>query len=355
MAMKKNSKIDALNGIYSAVFSIVILILLISFISSSGLSLSTISTNFRWRKSLIEMYTAFRFKIGDRLYSESVVGKDGWIFYTGDRSMGEYQRTDSFRKKKLSDLQKNLNRLDKDLRKKGITLIVVIPPDKSSIYPQYMPGEIPVVGEESRLDQFVEFMKLKGEVTVVDLRQTLLNASRLQYVYFKTDTHWNDIGAYYGYREIMKSLSSNYPNLQPHPLSDFEYRHVDDSTRDIPLLMGFQNFKEENRRLFPKFKVDLDETSPVLPYGADSTRVVTNGDTRLPRLLVFHDSFYRSLAHFIEPHFSRVMSVPWTDKAGVWSLDWIQRENPNIVIIEVVERYLDNSLPELFDNQVKQP
>ena len=353
--MKNISNMNTFNRIYSAVFSVAILLLLISFISSSGLSLSTISTNFRWRKNLIEMYTSFRFKIGDRLYSESVVGKDGWIFYTGDRSMGEYQKTDPFRKKKLSDLQKNLDRLNKDLRKKGITLIVVIPPDKSTIYPQYMPGEISVLGEKSRLDQFVEFMNLNGGVSVIDLRQTLLNASQSQDVYFKTDTHWNDMGAYYGYMEIMESLSSDYPNLKPHPLSDFEYRYVGDSTRDIPLLMGFQNFKEENRRLFPKFKVDLEETSSVLYYGADSTRIVTNSDIRLPKLLVFHDSFYRSLSRFIEPHFGRVMAVPWTDKVGVWSLDWIQRENPDIVIIEVVERYLDNSLPELFDNQVKQP
>jgi hypothetical protein len=301
------------------------------------------------------MYTSLRFNLGDHVYNGAIVGKDGWLFYSYDQSIGEYQKIDTLKMKKMSSLQKGLDRLNKDLTKEGVDLLVVIPPNKTTIYHQYMPSQISVIGQESQLDQFVEYMRLHGDTPILDLRPTLLDKSRSQSMYFKTDSHWNDFGAYYSYREIMKSLSSNYPNLEPHPLSDFEYRYVNDSTRDISLLMGFQNFKEENRRLFPKFKVDLKETNPVLFYGADSTRIVTNSDINLPRLLVFHDSFYRTLSRFIEPHFSRVMTIPWTDKAEIWSLDWIERENPDIVIIEVVERYLDNSLPELFENQVKQP
>ena len=334
--------------IYSCVFSVLILILLISFIPVSGFTLSAVSNDFRWRGHLIDFYTSFRLKVGDRVFNKAVIGKDGWIFYTGEESIQDYQNTDPLKKKKLSILQRELSRLSADLDKRGITLLIVIAPNKSTIYSQYMPDEIPVIGERSRLDQFVEFMNLHGSLPIVDLRQTLLDASQSQAVYFKTDTHWNDMGAYYGYVEIMDSLSPDYPNLEPHPLSDFEYKNAGKTAKDLPLLMGLPNYKEENWVLIPKFDVNLKETSVALPDSIFYIRTITNIDNRLPKLLVFGDSFYGALAHFVEPHFSRVVRIPFTAAEGIWSLDWLQREDPDIVIIEVTERYIDVTLPMLF-------
>ena len=172
-----------------------------------------------------------------------------------------------------------------------------------------------------------------------------------QDVYYKTDTHWNSLGAYYGYVEIMNVLARKYPELGPHPLSDFEYENTGYDVKDIPKMMGLSNYKEENRALIPKFKIDLNQTSTILHFGADAARIVTNKNNASSlKLLVFHDSFYNALSAFIEPHFDKVVTVPFTDKKEIWSLDWIQREEPNIVIIEVVERYLDASLPKLLNN-----
>jgi len=348
--MKNITNIKAFDKIYSALFSVVTLILLISFISSSEISLSSISTSFRWRSNLIDIYTSFRLKAGDHVFNNAVIGKDGWIFYTGETSIQDYQNTDPMRKKKLIFLQQELSWLSADLEKKGITLLVVIPPNKSTVYSRYMPEEIPVIGEKPRLDQFIEFMNLYGGVSIIDLRQTLRSASLSQDVYYKTDTHWNDMGAYYGYVEILGALSSDYPNLEPRLLSDFEYKKAGESTRDIPLLMGLMNYKEEGWALIPKFEVQLNETSVVSPNGTRHIRTITNIDKQLPELMVFGDSFYGALAHFVEPHFSKVTAIPFTGAEGIWSLDWIQRENPDIVIIEVVERYIDVTLPMLFGN-----
>ena len=225
---------NKLSRIYSSVFSVLVLALLISFVSVQKLNLSAISTNFRWRRDLINFYTSFRLNVGDRVYNDNVIGKNNWIFYTGDGSVVDYQNTDPLNKKKLSALQINLDRLSMKLRQKGITLLVVIPPNKSAIYSQYMPEQIPVIGQKSRLDQFVEYMKQNGDTSILDLRPTLLDASQHQDVYYKTDTHWNDVGAYYGYAEIMRILAADHPTLAPHSISDFKYTYVGDSVRDLP-------------------------------------------------------------------------------------------------------------------------
>lgn len=322
--------------------------LLISFVASRDLSLDTLSTGFRWRDGLIEKYTSIRFKMGDQVFNNAVVGKDGWFFYTGEESIMDRQNTSHLSKVDLSNFQKSLDRIGADIEERGGLLLVVIPPNKETVYPQFMPDEIPVLGAESRLDQFVKYMKENGNITVIDLRQILFAASQSENMYFKTDTHWNSKGAYYGYVEIMNTLSRKYPGAIPHPLSDFEYKSGGSSTRDISRIIGLPNYMEEGWVLIPKFDVHLTETRIAAPNGIHYIRTVTNKDDNLPRLLVYGDSFYGGLSQFIEPHFSRTKFIPYTTDDKIWSLEWLQQENPDVVIIEVVERYLDTSLPVLL-------
>jgi len=331
---------------YSSLFSATVMVLLISFVFSHETSLSAVPGNFRWRNNLIEMYTSFRFKLGDHVYNKSVVGRGGWFFFTGERITVDYQRVEPLGRKKLSNFQKKLDQLNANLEEKGIVLLVVVPPNKSTIYSQYMPKEIPVLGEKSHLDQFVEYMNVYGKTPVVDLRQTLLDASRSQDVYFKTDTHWNDLGAYYGYVEILHALSSSYPDLMPRPLSYFEYQNAGAFTWGISRMMGLPDHMEVKWILEPKFEVN----PPINSIRSGTVRTITNRDQELPTLMVFGDSFYDSLAHFIEPHFSHVKTISYTKNKAVWSLDQISQESPDIVLIEFVERSLETGFLKLLEN-----
>jgi hypothetical protein len=322
--------------------------LLFSFAFVPKFDISSISTNFRWRRDLINFYVHFRLSARDRIYNNVIIGKNGWFFLSGDGSITDYQNIDPLNKKKLLNLQKNLDQLSMELKQKGITLLVVIPPNKTTIYSQDMPVQIPVIGSTSRLDQFVQHMKLNGRTSILDLRPVLLDASHSQQVYYRTDTHWNDLGAYYGYAATLNALSSDYPQIKPHGRSDFRYIYAGNSTHELPLLMGLSSYLEADWVMVPDFEVHLDESKIALPDGR-YIRTVTNVEKQLPELLVFGDSFYGALAHFVEPHFSRVKTIPFTYEDGIWSLDWIQHENPDVVIIEVVERYIDVTLPKLFE------
>lgn len=339
---------------YSSVFSVLILVMLILFISKPGMSLTSVSTDFRWRSSLIGLYSSFRFKIGDRVYNTALVGKDSWIFYTGSNSVQDYQKTDGLGKNTLTVLVGKLSQLSQKLKGEGKILLIVIPPNKSTIYPQYMPDEIPVLGEKSRLDQFVEQAKLNNAINVIDLRPILLNASQMQDVYFKVDTHWNDVGAYYGYREILSFLSRYDSQLAPHPLSDYEYvRQGDLINPDLPLVLGIPPINEEYWTLVPKFPAQRTHVLNIRLLDGGYISHVTGEDSGLPRLLVFHDSFYSaraSLSHFMEPHFSEITGILFTQDPKIWSLDWIRQANPDIVIIEIVERNFDVGISLLLDS-----
>lgn len=350
----KNSSNTLTEEIYASVFSVLILVMLILFISKPGMSLTSISTDFRWKGDLIGLYSSFRFKIGDRVYNTALVGKDSWIFYTGSNSVQDYQKTDDLDKNTLTVLMGQLSQLSQKLKEEGKILLIVIPPNKSTIYPQYMPDEIPVLGEKSRLDQFVEQAKLNNAINIIDLRPILLNASKMQDVYFKVDTHWNDVGAYYGYHEILSFLSRYDSRLVSHPLADYEYVRQGDLTNpDLPLVLGIPPINEEYWTLVPKFPAQRTHALNIRLLDGGYISQLTGEDSGLPQLLVFHDSFYSartSLSHFMEPHFSKITGILFTQDPKIWSLDWIRQEDPDFVIVEIVERNFDNGLSLLLES-----
>lgn len=344
----KTSFAEKVSGAYPYLFLIFILALLFSFAPIPDLKPASLATEFRWRKELALRFATIRAIAGDRIYKYVLVGKDGWLFYAGDQSIPDYQKTNPLTKKQQVQLQEQLESLNTRLKSQGITLLVVIPPNKSTIYPQYMPDQIPVLGKQSALDRFMIHMKKNSDVPVLDLRPTLAQASQGQDVYYRTDSHWNQLGAYYSYVEIMDALSAGDPDLQPHSLSDFEIEFAGKNTHDLARGMGRPDDKEEDWLLMPRFKVQVEQSVVPLPDGIHDIRTATNADQDLPRLLVYGDSFYNSLAPFIEPHFSRVKEIPYVTAEDIWSLSWIDTEKPDIVIIEIVERNLKDGLQSLL-------
>ena len=95
------------------------------------------------------------------------------------------------------------------------------------------------------------------------------------------------------------------------------------------MLMGLPNYTEEDWLLLPSFEIQLSEEKDALRDGR-FIRTVTNANEQLPKLLV--------------------KFIPFTPIDGIWSLDWIEQENPDIVIIEIAERSIDDTLPLLFSN-----
>ncbi len=327
---------------YSVVFLLAVMVLLLSCLAVPDFSPYSLSENFRWRTELVQLYTTLRWKAGDRLFNKSIIARDGWILYTGDSGIPDYQHTDRMSGKDLRQLQRRLDRLDTYLRQEGRTLLVVIPPNKNTIYGQYMPQEIPVLNGSSRLDQFEAFMRANGKVRILDLRAALVDASRSETVYYKTDTHWTDAGAYIAYVEIMRALSADYPGLQPHPLSDFD-PSFSERTMDLPRAIGMPQITEGSWELTPKFPVQSRGT--FVQVGSDRVvQFTANPDPALPTLLIFHDSFYaHGLAKFMNPHFSHIAAVRFFlgDQPRIWSADWVRTQPSDIVIIELSERFLD--------------
>ena len=243
------------------------------------ISIATFENNFLGHDKLIEYFNTLRMGLGDRVFPNTIIGKDGWLFYTADRSIDDYQGTNPYTPNQLREIGNKFDALNSQLQQKGVLLIVIIAPDKNTIYPQYLPGQIVKIGNQSRLDQFVDYMHQYRKTTVIDLRSDLITASKTEQVYYKTDTHWNPSAEYIAYAKIMSVLSQRYPKLVAHPL--FDYRVVDGGlvTFGIPDILGMPNLKEDSWTLQPKFEAGTNfrqipsRTGILLDFPGIGTRI----------------------------------------------------------------------------------
>jgi alginate O-acetyltransferase complex protein AlgJ len=332
-------KNPAANKFYSAIFCVLIFLFLLLQLTGPGLTLDSISDNFLWRMALIEKLNAFRVAAGDTIFNEGLLGREGWLYYTGDYSIHDYQKTGLMGSARLKSYVDILAELDKKVTGYGGALWVVNPPDKNTIYPQYMPEQIPVIGQTSRLDQMTDNIKNNTALQMIDLRPLFTEVSQSSQIYYRRDAHWNCLGAYYAANEILKRVNVLHPEVQIHPLSDYAAGAMSDTTLDIARVMGV-TLMEDTITLTPKFTPGSITHIKYERYSG--MNVALNSQTDLPTAMFIHDSFYTEcLNQFIEPQFSRVIFTHFEDSLLSEITDVIETEKPDVVVVEFAERHIE--------------
>ncbi len=309
---------------------------------------SQFESNLWGREFLVASFTRVRLTLGDRVFSQALVGKDGWLEFTKVRNLDGYQNVIKTTPQSMRNTQKKLQKLYEELRKRNIILIVVIPPNKATIYPDKLPDEIRKLGKKSRLDAFTIYMRQHGPPVLIDLRPALLDERKKQQeIYYKTDTHWNGYSVFIAYKEILKELSKTYSQLAPKSVEDFKIINRQSYVHDIAKIMGATHIFEPGIDF--AWKKDnatwLNLNDEKTPF-----QISTVPNNNLPTLLMYKDSFGIGIQYLIAPHFRKATFIENGSKhPDALSLNTMLAIKPDVVIIEIVERlfnvqYLDTFL-----------
>lgn len=117
------------------------------------------------------------------------------------------------------DLQKigdELTRRKALAESRGARYLVAIIPSKGTVYAQEMFSSLASARPipTSRGKQVATYLQTHTDVEVVALEDILLREKNSKSpLYFKTDAHWNTLGAYYGYRAVIEQLTTSFPDL----------------------------------------------------------------------------------------------------------------------------------------------
>ncbi len=153
-------------------------------------------------------------RFGQSGIPEVITGKEGWYFYAADQLLDDFRGLLPLTEKQLNSWREDHVRKRNWLAKQGIHYLLVLVPDKQTIYPEYLPDYFRKAKGTTRIEQLMEYLKQDRDVTVLDLRPSLLNAKSEKRLYQKTDSHWNDYGAFVGYKEMMNRISQWFPKEQ---------------------------------------------------------------------------------------------------------------------------------------------
>jgi alginate O-acetyltransferase complex protein AlgJ len=297
--------------------------------------------HFGFRKQLVRWNIHWK----QNLFSESPVsmamqGRNGWLYWGCEGMVENYTGQWRFTEAELQNWQKLLETRRDWLAQRGEKYMFVVAPNKETIYPEYLPAWVVKNGKPGKLDQFLAYMRAHSTVPIVDLRPSLLAAKQIGPTYYLTDTHWNGFGAFVAYQQILRALQPQMPDLQPLDLGAFNRYRTMDHGGDLAICIQQQDERQETQGIIFKPRAPLPPFKQPVEDKA-SGGIATKNPDKSGKVVLFRDSFAGALIAFLGYHFNEALYI-WQPE---WDKEVLEREKPDLVIDEIVERHFNNKDP----------
>jgi hypothetical protein len=288
---------------------------------------------FRWY--LIRAHSLAKLALGASPSQKVILGESGYLYYSGQRSLDYFRGTHPFTRPELERSIQELERRQRLLAAKGIRYLIVVAPNKETIYPEFMPDRLRPVSAVSRLDQLIEGLKAHSDIPLLDLRPALRTAKQRGRVYHTTDTHWNDLGSMAASVAVLDRLSAWYPEIDRAPVEG-EFVTRRGSGGDLARMLALEDrFPEDYVEWKPARPPRSAVVSQPAPGSVDPTIHACPG-CRGPVVAMVEDSFNENLAPLLAEH------VPLLVRVDGFRLvePLLDRYKPDVVIEQFVERKL---------------
>ncbi len=301
--------------------------------------------NFGFRNLFIRINSFVNLKIlgvSPTPLPDIVAGRDGWLFYNvpnDGSSLEDYYGLAGFTSAQLSAIKQNMVRLRKEAASRNIQLILIVAPSKHTVYEEYLPSRVAMMkGTLSRVDQLRSAWGVDHSLaSFIDTRPLLVTAKKeMKYpLYYKTDTHWNNLGAFFAYKEIMKKVKSRYPAAKALTLDDFRLSETKTPGHDLAGMINMTDLMSDTEVTLTPVRPSA-ATDSKAPY---AYRTAIRSEIRNcsgPSVMAFGDSFLAYMIPYLSESFCRgtYVATPLTIDFSL-----IDMERPDVVIVELAERY----------------
>lgn len=267
-------------------------------------------------------------------------GKDDWLFLGNsyDNTIAKLKLTVTPNELSLNQVKESFSKVSETGAKFGIKTVLILGPNKSSVYSEYLPdGLIP--SDKKYSSFFLDKLREIPSLTVYDPTNDLLSAKDTEGIlYWKTDTHWNNKGAYITFVGFARLLKIHFPNVS-----------LKQGTTHSGDLIGISKLKDFPLNSKDNWDVVWKET-PVwteqqIPYEQKTTNgaaTLVSNDKPLSNQYVWvvGDSFAGTLKQYFNVTFQKVRYVGnWGQKLKTLPEEIIRADRkPDLIIIVRVER-----------------
>lgn len=279
---------------------------------------------FPFRTDFIEIKNSYSYAIGNREFRDIYIGKDG-------RLMEKFIFNKDIIDKNISQVTK----FSRDLYNKvGVSSRLMVIPTSIAFYGDTLP-EYAIYDNEKDVLSYIENMIIanqkfnnnnidKSEYAHSDAYidfytpYIVLDHNKDDYIYFNTDHHWTQLGAYLAYNDmynmdikndstkVVENFYGSYYSkaLLPQIKSDsiYAYKDFDDFKVNIDLDKSFST-------LYDKSKLDGKNKYQYFLHGDPAIAVIDGNSKVTNEILIFKDSFAHNFVPFLTSNYSKIHIV----------------------------------------------
>lgn len=275
--------------------------------------------NLPLRNELINLNNKISYHIFKDSPSDQVLlGKNEWLFYMGGSVQTSTGQTEIW-DEELVRIAENLNNAQKYFEHEGIEFVVFIAPNKATIYKELLPDNYPIVSEKTRGEILADYLHENTNIRVIFPVDELKDIKGEYESYLQFDTHWNNLGAYVGAKELNEQFG-----IKMSDVSELDMKSVPEAKGDLEKMTQI-NFEGTGKDYhIAGYDNELKDEKYVMEYHNEK------GDTR--NVVVKKDSFGVRLAQYFTPEYKNSYFVSDDEEK------YIKEFDADIFVYEVVER-----------------
>lgn len=263
------------------------------------------------------------------------VGKENWLFYKDEGAITDYQNKFPYTEKELEQSVEFLNDLNAWCEKNKIKFYLFITLEKHKVYGEYYKKDVRQLrpDRESRTNQFLAYLKDHSNIKVLYPYDSFHQKKSEALLYFKNDTHWNDYGAWLGYKMLMDMINKD---IKFKILSEPKWKMATNEVGDLTTMMVGIDPDKTTQYRFSGLPDQQDCKSLSNEKGVRDFVCYNQQGTY--RLATFRDSFTIALLPYYNKTFKQVSHF-WRWNLTDKDYDYLKK-NADILVFEVNERYL---------------
>lgn len=277
-----------------------------------------------FRHQLITLHSQLCAALFGTLPSEDVLlGKDGWLYYTD--TLPDYQGVELLTGRQRYAAARTLALINEYCEGQGVKFLFTIAPNKNSLYPEAMPGRYQRSDQTGNAEGIAAYLD-QMDVPYLDLFQVFRDQD--QVLYFRTDSHWNNLGAALAGDALCTALDKDQDSYWGK-----SYTMTPSHQGDLyEMVYPAGSLLEEDAVFDQPFSFAYQQGF----RSAEDITIRTQNPEQTGSLLMFRDSFGNAL----HPFMAQQYGAACFSRAMPYNLTYLDREQADTVVIELVERNL---------------
>lgn len=261
-------------------------------------------------------------------------GKQGWLFLNNDSNDVIRQVTGAYHEFDGDAVDAYSAVIDERRQAIECPYLFAVAPNKECIYPEFLPDDVafsedrPVRKLMAAVDGIIyPLERMRGSDLIADLYQ-------------RTDTHWNAQGAFLFAQEVLRKAQVLGVGVQVPSMFDVSWSKLAPTEGDLGSKVSPPVSSAPYEARFDGWSFHLDYNNGLTNRGL--ARVYTSDKPLPTTAIMFCDSFgFFYLARILARYIGKVICVR---QASV-DIDMVNRVQPDLVITEMVERFLVHRPP----------